>query len=145
MADEASFERLLWATLQQLHDLDAPHHAWAETVSDDPDDPRFSFSFAETPFFVVGLHAASSRATRRLAWPTLVFNPHHQFDALKAEGRYERFREVIRDGERKLQGTINPMSADFGERSEAAQYSGRQVDATWRCPFASRAASAKKR
>jgi FPC/CPF motif-containing protein YcgG len=136
--DEASFERLLWATLQQLHDLDADYHRWADDVSAEPGAPDFSFSFAETAFFVVGLHAASSRATRRLAWPTLVFNPHRQFDQLKGQGRFERFRHVIRESERRLQGHINPMSADFGERSEAAQYSGRNVDAEWRCPFAAR-------
>ena len=136
LSDEAAFEERLWTTLQQLHEVDAPHHAWAPDVSADPTDPAFSFSFAETPFFIVGLHPASSRATRRFAWPTLVFNPHRQFDALKASGRYERFRGVIRDAERRLQGDINPMAADFGERSEAAQYSGRKVDEGWRCPFA---------
>jgi uncharacterized protein len=134
-ADEPSFEALLWDTLQQLHDLDAPHHAWDRTVSADAADPRFSFSFAGTALFIVGLHAASSRATRRFAWPTLVFNPHRQFEELRAQGRYARFQEVIRAAERALQGTLNPMLAEFGRRSEAAQYSGRKVDPGWRCPF----------
>jgi FPC/CPF motif-containing protein YcgG len=94
-----------------------------------------SFSFAETALFVLGLHAASSRATRKFAWPTLIFNPHDQFEHLKETGRYARFQEVIRDAEHTLQGDINPMLSAFGERSEAAQYSGRQVGADWRCPF----------
>jgi FPC/CPF motif-containing protein YcgG len=136
LADERVFEQLLWETLQHLHDVDAPNHRWADHVSANPSDPDFSFSFAETAFFVIGLHAGSSRVTRRFAWPTLVFNPHRQFEALKAEGRYEHFRDVVREAERRLQGGINPMSADFGERSEAAQYSGRTVGAEWRCPFA---------
>ena len=140
VTDESSFETLLWDTLQQLHDLDAPHHDWDRAVSADSADPRFSFSFAETAFFVIGLHAASSRITRRLAWPTLVFNPHRQFEALRADGRYERFQQVIREAERTLQGNVNPMLTDFGRRSEAAQYSGRQVGEQWRCPFHSRAA-----
>jgi uncharacterized protein len=135
IASEESFEALLWTTLQQLHDLDAPHYAWANGVSADPADTHFSFSFAEEALFVVGLHAASSRLTRRCAWPTLVFNPRQQFEHLKATGRYERFQQVIRNAERNLQGDINPMLADFGERSEAAQYSGRQVGPQWRCPF----------
>jgi uncharacterized protein len=42
---------------------------------------------------------------------------------------------VIRAAERALQGTLNPMLAEFGRRSEAAQYSGRKVDPGWRCPF----------
>jgi uncharacterized protein len=135
IADERLFEQLLWTTLQQLNALDAAHHLWAAEASDDPSDSTFAFSFAETAFFVVGLHAGSPRATRRFAWPTLVFNPHRQFEALKQSGRYSRFREVIREAERRLQGAINPMSADFGVRSEAAQYSGREVDGTWKCPF----------
>jgi uncharacterized protein len=137
-AGEEAFERKLWRTLQQLHDLDAAHHRWAPDVSSDPADPGFSFSFANTAFFIVGLHASSSRATRRLAWPTLVFNLHSQFEALKHEGRYDRFRHVIRDAERRLQGNVNPMLADYGERSEAVQYSGRHVSSGWRCPFAAR-------
>ena len=133
--DEAAFEHDLWATLQQLHALDAPLHHWDGTVSADADDPHFSFSFAETALFVVGLHAASSRASRRFAWPTLVFNPHDQFVRLRSAGRYERFQHVIREADRALDGGINPMLSDFGERSEARQYSGRNVDEAWRCPF----------
>ncbi len=135
IADEPAFERQLWMTLQRLHDVDAPHHAWDARVSPDPRNPQFSFSFARTAFFIVGLHAASSRATRRFAWPTLVFNPHHQFDSLKAQGRYNRFRSVIRAADKALQGDLNPMLTDFGDRSEAAQYSGRRVDESWECPF----------
>jgi len=134
-ADEAAFERDLWTTLQTLHDLDAGHHQWDPSVSDDPADPRFSFSFAGVAFFVIGLHAGSSRAARRFAWPTLVFNPHRQFERLREGDAYGRLQQVIRAGERRLQGEVNPMIADFGSRSEAVQYSGRRVGAGWRCPF----------
>jgi FPC/CPF motif-containing protein YcgG len=134
-ADEAAFEADLWKTLQMLHDLDARHHPWDPGVSEDPEDPRFSFSFAGMAFFVIGLHAGSSRAARRFAWPTLVFNPHRQFEQLRSDGEYSRFRQVIRTGETRLQGDINPMVSDFGSRSEAVQYSGRQVDEHWVCPF----------
>jgi FPC/CPF motif-containing protein YcgG len=133
--DEATFERTLWRLLQTLHDLDAPHHEWDPAVSDDPADPQFAFSFGGVAFFVVGLHAASSRVARRFAWPTLVFNPHRQFDALKDSGRYPRLQHVIRRAEQRLQGDTNPMLADYGTRSEAAQYSGRHVEADWKCPF----------
>lgn len=133
--DEPSFERELWTVLQNLHDLDAVHHPWDPAVSHDPDDVHFSFSFARTAFFVVGLHAASSRVTRRFAWPTLVFNPHRQFDRLREEGSYTRFQRIIRSGEQALQGDVNPTLADYGARSEARQYSGRDVDAEWKCPF----------
>ena len=143
--DEATFEHDLWATLQQLHELDAPFHDWDRRVSSDTDDPHFGFSFAETALFVVGLHAASSRATRRFAWPTLVFNPHDQFERLRSNGQFERFQEVIRAADRALDGSTNPMLANFGERSEAAQYSGRNVDEQWRCPFHAGAERAEDR
>jgi uncharacterized protein len=137
-ADEAAFEDGLWATLQALNDLDAPHHRWDPGVSSDPADPQFSFSFGGTAFFVVGLHAASSRMARRFAWPTLVFNPHRQFEQLREGGDFSRFQQVIRRGETRLQGDINPMLADFGNRSEAMQYSGRRVSGAWQCPFHAR-------
>lgn len=138
VTSEQEFEQLLWKQLQQLHDLDAPHHRWDPAVSDDPADPAFSFSFAETGFFVVGLHAASSRFARRFAWPTLVFNLHAQFETLRASGRYERMQQVIRQRETVLQGSINPNLADFGVQSEARQYSGKAAGDLWRCPFMKR-------
>ena len=133
--DEPIFEARLWRTLQQLHNLDAQHHAWDPMVASDPADPNFCFSFAGVAFFVLGLHGASARATRRFGWPTLVFNPHRQFEELRERGEYNRFQHVIRRGEQELQGDINPMLADHGSASEAVQYSGRHVDGPWTCPF----------
>ncbi len=134
-ADEAAFEGLLWEQLQRLHEEDRRHHGWDPSVSADPEDPRFAFSFAGMAFFVVGLHPASSRFARRFAWPTLVFNAHHQFDRLREAGGYERMQEVIRSREIGLQGDLNPNLGEFGVRSEARQYSGRPAEADWRCPF----------
>jgi FPC/CPF motif-containing protein YcgG len=132
---ECAFERRLWIQLQRLHDRD-PATSWAASVSADPDDPRFSFSFGGAALFVIGLHPASSRLARRFAWPALVFNPHAQFDRLRRDGRFNRLREAIRERDLALQGTINPSLADFGERSEARQYSGRDARGSdWRCPF----------
>jgi FPC/CPF motif-containing protein YcgG len=133
--DERSFERLVWRQLQALHDLDRQSNDWDPTVSADPDDPRFAFSVGGRAYFVVGLHAASSRWARRFAWPTLVFNPHHQFDRLREQGTFEQLRDQIRKRDRALQRVLNPMLSDFGERSEARQYSGRRVEDDWRCPF----------
>jgi FPC/CPF motif-containing protein YcgG len=132
---EREFEELLWAQLQRLHEEDRHHHRWDPSVSPDPEDPQFAFSFAGRAFFVVGLHPASSRFARRFAWPTLVFNAHQQFESLRESGRYARLREAIRNRELDLQGNLNPNLADFGTRSEARQYSGRPVEEGWRCPF----------
>ncbi len=139
---EQQFEQLLWQQLQQLHALDANLHAWDPAVSDDPENPHFAFSFAGQSFFVVGIHPAASRYTRRFAWPTLVFNLHAQFEKLRDDGRFERMQEVIRARERKLQGSINETLSEYGSMSDARQYAGRAVEETWRCPFS--ALNAKK-
>jgi len=131
---EAEFERQLWAQLQALHDSD-PAGAWDPSVSSDPEDAHFSFSVAGRAYFVVGLHAASTRWARRFAWPTLIFNPHDQFERLRDQGHFGRLQGLIRARDRALQGSLNTNLTDFGERSEARQYSGRPVEEGWRCPF----------
>ena len=132
---EREFERRLWDTIQRVHEHDAPNAGWDPAVSADPDDPHFSFSFGGRALFVVGIHPASSRLARRFRWPALVFNPHAQFERLRADGRFAPLRAAVREREIALQGTLNPNLADFGEQSEARQYSGRAVGADWRCPF----------
>ena len=134
--DEREFERLLWVQLHKLNLRDAQVHDWAVESSPNPDDPHFAFSFAGSSFFIVGLHPESSREARRFPWPTLVFNPHAQFEHLKQDGRWERLQTVIRAREEQLQGSLNPNLADYGTASEARQYSGRAVEADWRPPFA---------
>jgi FPC/CPF motif-containing protein YcgG len=81
------------------------------------------------------MHKKSSRLSRQFEKPMLIFNLHRQFDELRASGQYTRLRDTIRTRDRKLQGDNNPMLADFGENSEARQYSGRQVGPEWKCPF----------
>lgn len=135
IASEGEWERLVWEQLQALHDLDAPYHAWDETVSADPDAADFAFSFAGRAFFVVGMHAASSRLTRRFAFPTLVFNAHFQFEELRVAGKYGRMQDTMRSRDTALQGDVNPNLANFGDASDARQYSGRRVEANWQCPF----------
>lgn len=126
------FETLLWEQLRLLHDLD--REPWDERVERDPADPRFSFSFGGRAFFVVGLSPMSPRWARRFPWPTLAFNPHEQFEELRASGPFDRIQEVIRERDRHLEGDINPNLSNFGEHPEARQYSGREVGDDWRCP-----------
>jgi FPC/CPF motif-containing protein YcgG len=135
-AEPAAFEALLWSQLQRLHrEDDAP---WDDTVSSDPEDPRFSFSFAGKAFYVIGMSPHSERIARRFPWPVLVFNPHAQFERLRASDRWSRMKEVIRARDTDLQGQINPSLEDFGARSEACQYAGREVEPGWRAPFRAR-------
>jgi FPC/CPF motif-containing protein YcgG len=133
--DEAAFEELLWRQLRQLHRADAHYFEWDPAVSADPNDPHFSFSFAGQAFYVVGMHPNSSRMARRFPWPALIFNPHEQFERLRADGKWKRMQQSIRARDVTLQGSVNPMLSDFGEESEARQYSGRAVPADWVAPF----------
>ena len=43
--------------------------------------------------------------------------------------------QQVRERDKALAGSVNPMLADFGRGSEAAQYSGREVGPDWKCPF----------
>jgi FPC/CPF motif-containing protein YcgG len=132
---EADYERYLWQRLQSLHDKDAQTFDWDNTVSADPDSPDFSMSIGGKGFYVVGLHPNASRTARRFAMPVLIFNLHSQFELLRKDGSYERIRDVIIARDTRLHGTPNPMLAQHGQSSEARQYSGREVDASWKCPF----------
>ena len=134
--DERRFEAMLWSQLQRLHDLDVRHErSWAQGVSRDPDDPRFSLSLAGHPFFVIGLHPGASRLARRFEAPALVFNSHRQFERLRADGRYPKMQAATRARDLALQGSLNPNLANFGTAPETRQYSGRAVEPGWRCPF----------
>ena len=130
---EEQFEKLLWKQLQALHQVD--DQDWDPEVSKDPESKDFSFSIAGKAFYMVGLHPNSSRKARQSPYPALTFNLHWQFEKLREMGAYQNVRDKIRERDIELQGSINPMLEDFGERSEARQYSGRKVGEEWKCPF----------
>jgi len=133
--DEVAFERALWERLRSFHALDRVDHSWDASVSADSGSPHFSLSLGGRAFYVVGLHPGANRVARRFCCAALVFNLHSQFEALRAEGRYEKLREAITLRDIAYSGSRNPMLAAHGTVSEARQYSGREVDAAWRCPF----------
>jgi FPC/CPF motif-containing protein YcgG len=118
-----------------MHDLDGTCFSWDARVSADPAHPEFSFSIGGRGFFVVGLNPRASRLARALSQPTLVFNLHEQFDELRARGEFETMKRIIRARDMAYQGSINPVLKDFGQSSEARQYSGRAVPDDWICPF----------
>ncbi|HZZ66093.1 MAG TPA: guanitoxin biosynthesis heme-dependent pre-guanitoxin N-hydroxylase GntA [Candidatus Baltobacteraceae bacterium] len=135
-ADDAGFEAALWRQLQALHEIDIAEYD--PTVSSDPGSSRFAFSFAGRAFFVVGMHPKSSRFSRRSPLPALAFNAHDLFRLARQEARFERIQQLVRQREIALQGTINPELRQFGQASEARQYSGRHVGPQWTCPFHSK-------
>lgn len=134
-ATEEQFEEFLWRQLQLLHDLDREHHDWSPIVGSDPNTKGFSFSFAGRPFFIVGMHPASSRTARRPGRPTMVFNAHEQFNILRESGLMPRITKTIRTRDRKMQGAVNPALVFFdGDHPETVMYSGRVPDEGWNCP-----------
>ncbi len=133
--DEQGFETALWDRLAALQMLDAGQHAWDPQVSSDPASANFSMSLGGQAFYVVGMHPGASRQARRFETATLVFNPHSQFETLRADGRYDALRETVAARDLALDGSRNPMLAAHGTASAARQYSGRAVAQDWACPF----------
>lgn len=132
---EIEFEKKLWSQIQLLHDSEKQRGKWDPTVSSNPEDDDFSFSFDGTAFFIVGLHPNASRKARRFPFTALAFNLHRQFMKLRDNDQFENMKNVIRTRDLAYDGSINPMLEDFGKGSEAPQYSGRKVDESWKCPF----------
>jgi FPC/CPF motif-containing protein YcgG len=140
---EEIFDSLLWKRLQAISDLDAMQHSWDPRVEKNTASPDFSFSIKEEAFYVIGLHPHCSRKARQFRYPALVFNPHEQFQELRASNKYSPMKEAVRKRDIKLSGSVNPMLADFGEISEVFQYSGLRYDRNWQCPFVAKHENAK--
>lgn len=138
--NEYHFEKLVWTQLQMLHDEDSRYHDWDTNFSNDINNHKFSYSFAEQCFFIVGMHPGSSRIARRFSYPLLVFNPSRQFDSLVESNQFDNFIKIIRERDLALQGDINPnLPAQYDqsrpEHPEVRQYSGRAVEKDWQCPL----------
>ena len=132
---EVCFENALWSKLQSLHDVDSKLHGWDRSVSANPNDDNFSYSLGGQAFFVIGLNPHSSRKSRQFQYPAIVFNLHSQFERLRERGEFEQIRSHIHQRDERFCGSKNPMLKDHGEDSEALQYSGRELEKTWECPF----------
>lgn len=133
---EKEFEKLLWQTLQSLHDIDAEKNvAWSRQCDSSPESPHFSMSVAGQAYFIVGLHPRASREARQMPFPVMVFNSHEQFEALRESGKFQKMQTVIRKRDESVHGNINPMLDNYGELSEALQYSGRKLPSNWKCPL----------
>lgn len=132
---EEMFDTILWKRLQALSDLDAANYPYDNRVDMDPKSENFSFSLKGEAFFIIGLSPESNRHTRQFKYPTLVFNPHAQFQQLKETSKYANLQNVVRKRDIAFSGSINPMLSDFGNASEVYQYSGKLYDDQWKCPL----------
>lgn len=135
--DEELFGQMLWMRLQSLSNLDAQKYGYDKRVSNNPADKNFSFSLKEEAFYVIGLHPQSSRKARQFKYAAFVFNPHQQFEDLRKSNSYQKMQNVVRKRDIAYSGSVNPMLQDFGHFSEVLQYSGKQLDESWKCPFIS--------
>lgn len=132
---EAAFELAVWQRLQALHNLDSEKFSWDARVSNNADEPNFSFSLGGKAFFVIGMNPNSSRKARQFETPAMIFNLHEQFERLREAGSFESIREQIRKNDLRFAGSFNPNIDDYGRSSEARQYSGKAVDENWLCPL----------
>lgn len=133
---EYDFEHLLWEQLSILNNIDSNlGYQWHADIASSPESPYFSYCVAGEPFFIVGLHPQASRRSRKAPMAMLAFNSHFQFSHLKKIGIFSRLQKIIRENEVALDGFVNPNIADYGNSSEARQYSGKATDFKWKCPF----------
>lgn len=130
---EEDFENRLWQELSSLSSLDIK--SWDPNFSSNPDDKNFCFSLDGSAFFVVGLHSKSSRRSRTFPYPSMIFNLYDQFEIITRMNQYESMVQTNRKKGLRFEGDVNPMVEKYGDRWEAIQFSGRQNDDTWKCPF----------
>lgn len=133
--DEEDFEQRLWQELFYLTEVPSIDHTWDPAFSNNPNDKNFCFSLGGTAFFVVGLHLNSSRLSRRIRYPTLVFNVYEQFKTLAGRNRYHPMIQANRKRDLMFQGNVNPMSEKYNDVWESIQFSGRDNKENWICPF----------
>ena len=132
---ETLFDNFMWQRLSSLRKLDEENYLHDPRVHNNPASPHFSFSIKEEAYFILALHAKNCRPARQFKYPTLIFNPHAQFEAMKTTSQYEKMQAVVRKKDIVLAGSVNPMLTNFGEASEVYQYSGKLYDKSWICPL----------
>jgi FPC/CPF motif-containing protein YcgG len=135
ITNEAEFDHLFWSRLQSLSNIDAKMYGYDNRVDSDPHSDNFSFSLKGEAYFIIGMSPASSRPARRFKYPAMVFNPHAQFEQLREARQYDKMKNIVRKRDIALAGNINPMLNDFGASSEVYQYTGQQLDNSWKCPL----------
>lgn len=133
--NETTFDQLLWQRLKALSVADKTKYTHDPRVDSDPASVKYSFSLKSEAFFILGLHPGSGRKSRQFDYPTLIFNPHAQFEELRRLNRYTKMKEIVRRRDLAYSGSINPMLADFGDESEVYQYSGMEYTSDWICPL----------
>jgi hypothetical protein len=133
-ASQEAFARDYWAFMQRISDLSLLTHDWPRLTPSDPALPGFRLSIGGELIFTTTMHAHSGRFSRKSAFPCWVLNLERQFEALRADGRLEKWRAGIRraDAARDPSNQPNPLMADRDVTSAALQLAGSSVEP---CPF----------
>jgi FPC/CPF motif-containing protein YcgG len=108
----------LYELLGNMHEVNKKHYGWADGFSNNTDSPNFGYSSGDSAFFIASFHPGAYDVSRKSDINFVVFNSHAMLDALKAEGKFERLRDVIR----KRQEHVHPYLGDHGEVLEWRQY-----------------------
>ena len=142
-ATEDEFENKMWAELSAVHEFEVKNAdlnnsddlPWDKKFSRDPQNHNFCFCVGGDAYFVVGMHQASSRFSRRFPYPVVIFNLYSQFEDLMKKENFDSMVQVNRQREIKFEGSVNPMVEKHGQSWEAIQFSGRNNGDQWSCPF----------
>ncbi|MEO6509221.1 MAG: YqcI/YcgG family protein [Patescibacteria group bacterium] len=107
-----------------MHNSNAQHFDWSPEVSNDIEDPSFSYSTAAKTFFVPFMNAYSGTPARYSEIPMVVFNSNMVFQLLRDQvdkngiTAFDKLKQKIRARE----GWVHPALGDHGEQSEFDQY-----------------------
>ncbi len=100
--NETEFDKLLCSQLEKLRAQEKPNLQRSSRARLHSNESVFPFNFAGCAYSVIGMHANSSHRARQFPWPTLVFNPSEQFQALRANAAWEQPVQTISAGNRSL-------------------------------------------
>ncbi|SFJ92559.1 hypothetical protein SAMN02799624_06616 [Paenibacillus sp. UNC496MF] len=108
--DMAAYEQLFWDILNRLHRLDPTE--WPASIPTDPEDPKWEFSFAGEPMFVVcNTPAHELRRSRSSSTFMLTFQPRWVFEGV-TEQQIMHVRKLLKSYDQLPQF---PFLGTYGE------------------------------
>lgn len=105
------YDLWMWHTLDKISPNTSPK-----------DRPDYAFTFEGEKLFVIGCHPNADRPERRSPVTAIVFTRHADFQHLRKTNVFYHFCTYIREKTRRVFGSVSPLLAHYGERSEAEQY-----------------------
>ena len=97
-------------------------YSWSKNVSNNPKSKNFSYSIGSKSFFIRFFHQFGHSKPRQSTTPTLVFNFHELFEALRIKGVYDKIRNKYRKWHIETYGKLPGLLSDFENGLEYPQY-----------------------